>query len=351
MRPTYASLLSLITLLVLSGPTLACSRVVLNDVGSDVVVGRNMDWFEPMKTKMWILPRGMERNGEAGPNSLKWTSKYGSVIASVYDGATADGMNEKGLTASILYLSESDFGKHDPRLPGLSLSMWVQYFLDNFQTVNEALENMKNHPYQLHMAEVGNKEKSKATVHLAMTDKTGDTAVIEYIDGKPQIFHSKNDTVMTNSPIYADQLKNLKNYTGFGGTKPLPGTTQPADRFVRAAYYLKTLPKPKDEREAVAGVLSVMRNVSQPFGVLDATRPDNSHTLWRTVADLTKLTYFYESTLSPNIIWVDLNQINFEKDKSPSVLDLPIQKDYIGNVTKQFQNAPMFKFIPATMSQ
>lgn len=32
-----------------------------------------------------------------GPLSVKWTSRYGSVIASAWDIATADGMNEKGL--------------------------------------------------------------------------------------------------------------------------------------------------------------------------------------------------------------------------------------------------------------
>ena len=36
-----------------------------------------------------------------GPLSVKWTSRYGSVIASAWDIATADGMNEKGLVANV----------------------------------------------------------------------------------------------------------------------------------------------------------------------------------------------------------------------------------------------------------
>ena len=38
---------------------------------------------------------------------ITWTSKYGSVIAAGYDIGTCDGMNEKGLVASLLFLPES----------------------------------------------------------------------------------------------------------------------------------------------------------------------------------------------------------------------------------------------------
>lgn len=341
------ALLSALFCTLISNDVFACSRIV-DDTDGKVIVGRNMDWFEPMHTKIWLLPQGMERNGNAGTNSLKWVSKYGSIAVTVYDGATADGMNEKGLTASMLYLTESDFGTRNLKEPGLSLSMWAQYFLDKYETVNEAVADMTKNPFQPVMAIAGNSKKEKATVHLAITDKTGDTAVIEYIDGKPVIYHGKQYTVMTNSPPYAQQLENLKQYEGFGGTKPLPGTTEAADRFVRAAYYLKHLPKANDMREAVAGVLSVMRNVSQPFGVADPARPNISETLWRTVADLTDGVYFYESTLSPNIVWIELKKANLSKDESPKVLDLNTHQDFVGDVTDKFEKAAMFKFIPAS---
>lgn len=325
----------------------ACSRVVENNLGNEILVGRSMDWFEPMHTQLWILPRGMERNGEAGKNSLKWTSRYGSIATTVYGGATADGMNEKGLTASILYLSESNFGKPKDDQPGLSLALWGQYFLDNYESVNEALEGIKQHPFQPRMASVGVSAQKPATVHLAITDKTGDTAVIEYINGEMTVHHGKEYTIMTNSPPYNEQLENLKKYKGFGGEAALPGTTEAADRFVRAAYYSQHLPKPKNSREAVAGVLSVMRNVSQPFGVADPNRPNISETQWRTVADLTDGIFYYESVLSPNIIWVNLKEVDFKKGASPQVLKLDSHPDYVGNVSKKFEKATMFKFIPA----
>lgn len=72
-----------------------------------------MDWKEDPRSNLWIFPRGMERNGQAGSNSLKWVSKYGSVITSAYDICTTDGMNEKGLVANLLWLAESEYPARD----------------------------------------------------------------------------------------------------------------------------------------------------------------------------------------------------------------------------------------------
>jgi choloylglycine hydrolase len=81
-------------------------------------------------------------------------------------------------------------------------------------------------------------------VHLSLADKTGDSAIIEYIGGKVKIYHSRNYTVMTNSPTFDRQLKLARDHKGLGGDKPLPGTSEASDRFVRASYYLKYLPGP-----------------------------------------------------------------------------------------------------------
>jgi choloylglycine hydrolase len=45
-----------------------------------------------------------------------------------------------------------------------------------------------------------------AQLHLSISDATGDSAIFEYIHGKLVIHHSKRYQVMTNSPMFADQL-------------------------------------------------------------------------------------------------------------------------------------------------
>jgi choloylglycine hydrolase len=187
-----------------------------------------------------------------------------------------------------------------------------------------------------------------ATIHLALADASGDSAVIEIVDGgKMSIHHDRAYTVMTNSPPFAQQLANLKQYQGFGGTAPLPGTTEAADRFVRAAYYVQNLLKPQDIRQTVAEILSVMRNVAQPFGRPSPAHPEVSHTIWRTVADATDHVYFFESTLSPNIVWVRLEGLDFGPGAPVRKLDLVHGGDLVGDVTAAFSpSAPLVFLAP-----
>lgn len=318
-------------------PVQSCSRV-LWDSGKAVVVGRNMDWADPMPADLWVLPRGIKRDGMTGPNTLTWSAKYGSIVAAgKVSGMTAasDGMNEKGLAAQLLWLAESDYGKRDENVPGLSIGLWAQYYLDNFATVREAVEFTRKTTFQVVTAAIP--VRGKVTLHLSLNDATGDSAIIEYVDGKPKVYHDRAYAVMTNSPTFDKQLEQLREYKGFGGTRPLPGTTEAGDRFVRGIYYLKNLPAPKDYRECVAGVLSVMRNIAQPFGTGDAARPNISATRWRTVADLTNLVYFFEYTTSPNIVWARFKELDFKENAPVRKLDLTKNLDRVGDCSGQFE--------------
>ena len=111
--------------------------------------GRSMDWVEDMQTNLWAFPRGMKRDGGLGKGSLEWTSKYGSIVASVYEGGSADGMNEKGLVANMLYLAESEYPADDDKRPSVCISAWAQYFLDNFASVEDAVTETKKESFKV----------------------------------------------------------------------------------------------------------------------------------------------------------------------------------------------------------
>ena len=115
---------------------------------------------------------------------------------------------------------------------------------------------------------------------------------------------------------------------------------------MRAAFYVGRLPEPKNQRQGVAGVLSVMRNVAQPFGTSKADEPNTSQTIWRTVADLTNGVYYFESTASPNIVWVKLNKLDFSEGAKIQKLDLVNSPDRVGDVTGAFEPAEPFKPLP-----
>ena len=75
----------------------------------------------------------------------------------------------------------------------------------------------------------------------------------------------------------------------------LPGTNH-RRRIVLPApsFYIKTLPKTDQANEAVAGVMSVMRNVST-HGDQHPGSANISTTLWRSVADQQHRRYFFSS--------------------------------------------------------
>lgn len=311
-----------------------CSRILWADNGQAVVVARNMDWKTPWPVDLWLSPRGSARDGRAGENSLTWSAVHGALAAAGH--ATVDGMNEAGLAAHMLWLTEADYGVRDTRVPGLSVALWAQFYLDRFATVAEAVEWTRTQPMQI----VGlSFEGLQATGHLALEDKTGDSAIIEYIGGVPRIYHDRTYTVLTNSPPFDQQLAALKRYRGFGGELPLPGTTQAADRYVRAAYYRNHLPQPVDRQAAVAGVISVARNVAQPFGEVDPDQPNISPTRWRTVCDLTNGAYYFESTSNPTLVVARLSELDFAGGVRK--VDLTNRPERMGDVTDAFEPAAL----------
>jgi choloylglycine hydrolase len=330
-----------------AGHAKACTRAVYLGPNGSVITARSMDWQDDIGTNLWILPRGIHRSGEAGPHSVEWTAKYGSIIASGYDVSTTDGMNEKGLDANLLWLVESRYPEPKSDKPGLAISLWAQYVLDNFATVAEAIDALSQEPFIVITDKVPGQNR-QATLHLSMSDATGDSAIIEYIEGKQVIHHDRKYQVMTNSPTFDKQLALDEYWKGIGGTVMLPGTNRAADRFARASFYINAIPKHEDPDLAVASVFGVIRNVSVPYGITTPDEPNISSTRWRTVADHKRLIYFFESALTPNTFWVDLKRVDFSSETGKVMkLDLGANQRtvYSGDALKDFKEAKPFKFL------
>lgn len=320
----------------------ACTRAVYFGAEGQTVTGRTMDWLEDMQSNLWIFPRGLARGDDMGEKSLKWTSRYGSVVVSGYESGTTDGMNEKGLVANMLFLAESEYPPEDDR-PALATSAVAQYLLDNFATVAEAVAAMR--PEGFRVVSVTAPNGVKGTVHFAISDASGDSAIFEYIQGGLVIHHGRQHQVLTNSPVYGQQLALNAYWRQIGGTVMLPGTNRAADRFVRASFYINATVQSASQREAVAAVFSVMRNVSVPRGISTPTQPNISSTIWRTVADQKNRVYFFEDTASPSLLWVKLSQVDFGPDAGVRRLTLHGNPDLGGDQTDNFRKTEAFRFL------
>jgi penicillin V acylase-like amidase (Ntn superfamily) len=326
-----AGALAALAILLSSTPADACTRVLYTAPDGTVITGRGMDWAEDMRTNLWALPRGMARDGATGPTAPRWVSRYGSVVATGYDIGTSDGMNEKGLVANQLFLAESDYGKPDGR-PALSISLWAQYVLDNFATVAETVAALGRETFQV------------------VTDSLP--------NGQLVIHHGKQYVVMTNSPIYDQQLALNAYWQGIGGLIFLPGTNRAADRFARASFLLGAIPRSVDksyiaavpgqkfEFQALSSVLGVVRSVGVPLGITTPGQPNISSTIWRTVADHTRLVYAFDSATSPSVFWVPMADLDLKEGAPVKKLVVEGGAVYAGNVAAKFAPAKMFTFLP-----
>lgn len=157
---------------------------------------------------------------------------------------------------------------------------------------------------------------------MSISDTTGNSAIFEYIEGKLIVHHGRQCQVMTNSPTYDKQITLNDYWEQIGGLVMLPGTNRATDRFVRASFYINAVEQTADPRTAVAAVFSVMRNVSVPLGISLPERPYIASTRWRTVSDQKNRVYFFESTLSPDIFWIDLKGLDFSSGAPVKKLSL-----------------------------
>ena len=182
----------------------ACTRAVYIGPDNMVITGRTMDWKEDIQSNLYLFPRGIKRAGYDKGNTVGWTSKYGSIVATGYDIGTCDGMNEKGLVASLLFLPESVYTRPNDTRPVMGISIWTQYVLDNFATVREAVEELSKQTFRIDAPNMPN--GSASTLHMAITDETGNSAILEYINGDLIIHEGKEYQVMTNTPRYDLEL-------------------------------------------------------------------------------------------------------------------------------------------------
>jgi choloylglycine hydrolase len=333
-----------------------CTRAVYVGADNLVITGRSMDWVEDMASNAWVFPRGMARDGAAGPNSLQWTSKYGSLGITAYDAGTTDGMNEAGLVMNGLYLAESDYGPPDER-PPMSIMTFGQYVLDCFGSVAEAVAALRGDAVRVIAPLLPNGKP--ATVHMSLSDPSGDSAIFQFIDGKLVIYHGKEYRVMTNSPTYDQQLAIRAYWQEVDPLTFLPGSIRAADRFTRTSFLIEAIPTALDpntitavpgatyENQAAASVLSVMRAVSVPLGITDPSKPNLSSTLWRTVWDQKNTVMFFDSATTPNAFWVPLAALDFSEGAPVKKLTIAGGKVYAGNAASEFAPARPFAFMPA----
>ncbi len=305
-------------------PMQSCTVMQLNQ-SSHIYHAKNLDW--PSQTGVLVLsPRHKHRQAklnDKADQAYKWDSLYGSAIIHGKKGKTlgptADGLNEKGLAVSALIWMRSKY-PNQPNKPALDSGHVVQYLLDTASTVEEALHQL----YDLNIKE-GQFQGAPMRLHYFLSDKSGDNAVVEYINGKLHVTKSHARPLLTNDR-YDDSQDYLKEYKGFGGTKPLPGGYSSKARYVRAATFLLRFPAHQVNFHEMLGLsFDALNDVAQPPYVSMTTE-------YTAVFDLTATTLYFKTVNNPFVRYLSFKDIDFSKEALSCRFDVFAQK--AGNLIK-----------------
>ena len=334
--------LLLFALLLACGNAFACSRVVFLGQDSLTLVGRTLDWRTPIPTNLYVYPRGMKKQGMPSGNTYHWKSKYGSVLAVSYDGGVTEGMNEKGLVMNALFCKGSIYRTSaGGKLRSMSLAVFVSYFLDNFETVDEVAQWLKENEFGIYGETFD--EGTTAALHWAITDRSGNTLVMEFQNGQLYVYVSCDYRVLTNDPPF-EQIRAIDNYwKQIGGANSLPGTVRSPDRFARASFFIEHVPTNVDYKVAAAEVLSVLNNVAVPLGYELEGSPNLSSTQWRSVADSKNLIYYFGLSYQFSVFSIELGRLNLNEGAPVLKIDTSKNTDLHGCINDVMVKSEPFK--------
>ena len=303
-----------------SAPVHSCATFALAH-GSTLVVGHNLDEYIELPGLIVVNSRGLAKRNITfrdlvwpfrlrPPPRLDWVSRYGSVTYNTFGREFPDGgMNEAGLYVGEMTLLSTVWPR-DPRLPRMYHHQWMQYLLDNFATVEEALGSLSTALPEGH-----------CRWHFFLADKGGDAAVVEFLEQGPVVHTGPTlpYKILCNAR-YDAELQDLRNYIGFGGTKaPEPRYEKEDPRFRWAATMLR------DYTGAVAPA-------EYALAILD--RMDLGNRKWVIVCDIPNARMYVRTSLAPKLRWVEFAPLDFGCSRFPQALD--IQRDMEGDVTDQF---------------
>lgn len=188
-----------------------CSTISVKNDEGQVLFGRNFDWencdamvvvCHPENGYDSISTVNMNFVGQAAGIPLDFDKA--KILASLY--APLDGMNEKGLAVSVNMIEDSAAISQNTDKPDITTTTAIRLMLDRAANVEEALKLLKQ--YDMH-ASMG------MMVHFAITDTSGHSVVVEYINNKMAV---------TQTPV-------VTNFYHAKGEKNGIGTAQSRERY------------------------------------------------------------------------------------------------------------------------
>lgn len=321
--------------------TQACTIFRMKAKDGTITLGRSMEFGVNLGYDLIVVPRNKQfvSPSPVSKMGLKWATQYGylGVACMGMDFGVSDGMNEKGLSVSVLWY-ESDMQYQTVAAAdsskALAQVMFSDWALGNFATVDEvksAISKVKVFFYSDPA-----KMKMPVTVHFIVYDDNGGCIVVEYDKGQCNIYDNPLG-IMTNSPSLPWHYTNLRQYIGLNNINPIPvkaggftftptghgdgmlgipGDYTPPSRFVRLAMFEKFVTQQPDAASNLNLCQHVINSFSIPFGIIvdkDAygNIVSNESTQWVTFRDQTNRIMYFKTYENPTLRMIDLKNLDF----------------------------------------
>jgi choloylglycine hydrolase len=332
-------------LLIFPAMAQACTGITLKGADGTIVHSRTLEWGEfNLFPRLDIVPEGYVFESEKMPDGkagMKWKTRYGFVgISMLHKNAYVDGLNEKGLAAGMFYLpgfSKYPAYQSDKASSSMAPTDLLSYVLSCCSSVADAREALT----KIHVAPVIEPSLGfTAPMHLMITDRTGTSIVVEFIDNKMVVFDAPLG-VITNSPNYDWHMTNLRNYInmsavslptkklsgddfaplGYGtGMLGLPGDFTPPSRFVRAVAFSQAARKTTGGYDTVRESFRILDNFDVPIDATEVAENAKrggkkmfSSTQITTAADTKNEVFYYHTQFNRRVRKVELKKIPFGK--------------------------------------
>jgi len=180
----------------------ACTSFAAVEAGCGAVFGRNFDWRHRASLLLFTDPPGGYASvsmvdlfylGLEGMQHVPWSQRP-VLLAAPY--ATIDGMNECGVAIAQNAVPSRNTSK-DPNKPTLLNSQIVRLVLDYAKDVNDALTLIQDY----------NVEFVGTPVHFHVADASGNSAVVEYLDGGINIVRRDEPWQVSTNYLFSEEIQ------------------------------------------------------------------------------------------------------------------------------------------------
>jgi len=296
----------------------SCTTFCL-DKGDQLVFGKNQDSID--SGLMIVNKRGVLKTAKVNDKEprvsqpVSWTSQYGSVTFNRFGREQPfGGMNEAGLVVEQMTLFETKYPGPDLR-PYINSGQWIQYQLDNSSMVEEVIASDSKLRITDMLKDPGQ--------HFLVSDRRGNCAAIEFINGKLVHYTEKSMPIkVLSNRAYAECITYWEQ-----SELPIWDYSDAVKRFAKAADMVKHY-NPVTSGPAVDYAFDILKNVTMRGTYLTTGRS--------IVYDIKNLRVYFRTFEKEQIRYADLSSFDFSC-KTP-VKVLYVNEDLRGDVSKNFVN-------------